>query len=193
MIEKTINEMNGVTDDNSDEKIDKNDRKNIKSKLQAVCKVDLTEIDGLDINNIETIISEVGVDMNKWPTDKHFGSWLGLSPNSKISGGRILSSKSKKVVNRAATAFRLAAYSAGRSDSSIGAFYRRLRSRMGAPKAITATAYKIARLFYMCMKTGKSYKDLGADYYENMYKERVMRNFKQKAASLGFSLVPLQV
>jgi transposase len=193
MIKKTINEMNGDTEDNSDEKNDKNNKKNIKAKLHAVCKVDLTEIDGLDINNIETIISEVGIDMNKWPTDKHFGSWLGLSPNSKISGGRILSSKSKKVVNRAATAFRLAAYSAGRSDSSIGAFYRRLRSRMGAPKAITATAYKIARLFYMCMKTGKSYKDLGADYYEKMYKERVMKNFKQKAAQLGFSLVPLQV
>ncbi|MFH0974959.1 MAG: IS110 family transposase [Spirochaetota bacterium] len=193
MIEKTINEMNGDTNDNSDENNDKNNKKNIRTKLHAVCKVDLTEIDGLDINNIETIISEVGVDMNKWPTDKHFGSWLGLSPNSKISGGRILSSKSKKVVNRAATAFRLAAYSAGRSDSSIGAFYRRLRSRMGAPKAITATAYKIARLFYMCMKTGKSYKDLGADYYEKMYKERVLRNFKQKAASLGFSLVPLQI
>jgi transposase len=193
IIEKTINELNGDTEDNSDEKNDKNNKKNIRTKLHAVCKVDLTEIDGLDINNIETIISEVGVDMNKWPTDKHFGSWLGLSPNNKISGGRILSSKSKKVVNRAATAFRLAAYSAGRSDSSIGAFYRRLRSRMGAPKAITATAYKIARLFYMCMKTGKSYKDLGADYYEKMYKERVMRNFKQKAANLGFSLVPLQV
>jgi len=193
IIEKTINEMNGSTEDNSDEKNDKNNKKNIRTKLHAVCKVDLTEIDGLDINNIETIISEVGIDMNKWPTDKHFGSWLGLSPNNKISGGRILSSKSRKVVNRAATAFRLAAYSAGRSDSSIGAFYRRLRSRMGAPKAITATAYKIARLFYMCMKTGKSYKDLGADYYESMYKERVMRNFKQKAAQLGFTLVPLQI
>jgi transposase len=192
MIEKTIDEMNGERDDNSKED-DNSYKKNIKRKLQTVCRVDLSEIDGLDINNIETIISEVGIDMNKWPTDKHFGSWLGLCPNNKISGGRILSSKSRHIVNRAATAFRLAAYAAGRSDSSIGAFYRRLRSRMGAPKAITATAYKIARLFYMCMKTGKSYKDLGADYYESMYKERVLRNFKHKAASLGFSLVPLQV
>jgi transposase len=192
MIEKTIDEMNGGMDDNSG-KDEKNKKKTMKAKLHAVCKVDLTEIDGLDVNNIETIISEVGVDMNKWSTDKHFGSWLGLAPNNKISGGRILSSKSKKIVNRASTAFRLAAYSAGRSDSSIGAFYRRLRSRMGAPKAITATAYKIARLFYMCMKTGRSYKDLGADYYEKTYKERVLRNFKHKAASLGFSLVPLQI
>lgn len=193
IIEKTLCEMDSGNDDNSDDKNDKNHKKNIKSKLQAVCKVDLTEIDGLDVNNIETIISEVGIDMNKWPTDKHFGSWLGLSPNNKISGGRILSRKSKKVVNRAATAFRLAAYAAGKSDSSIGAFYRRLRNRIGAPKAITATAYKIARLFYMCMKTGRSYKDLGADYYEKMYKERVLRNFKHKAAALGFTLVPLQV
>jgi transposase len=193
IIEKTLCEMDGGNVDNSDDKNDKNHKKNVISKLQAVCKVDLTEIDGLDVNNIETIISEVGVDMKKWPTDKHFGSWLGLSPNNKISGGRILSRKSKKVVNRAATAFRLAAYAAGKSDSSIGAFYRRLRNRIGAPKAITATAYKIARLFYMCIKTGKSYKDLGAEYYEKMYKERVLRNFKHKAAALGFTLVPLQV
>jgi hypothetical protein len=192
MIEKTLDEMDGGTDDDS-KGDEKKEKKNIKSKLQSVCKVDLTEIDGLDINTIETIISEVGVDMNKWPTDKHFGSWLGLSPNNKISGGRVLSKKSKKIVNRAATAFRLAAYAAGKSDSSIGAFYRRLRSRMGAPKALTATAYKIARLFYMCMKTGRSYKDLGADYYERMYKERVLRNFKHKAATLGFTLVPLQI
>ncbi len=193
IIEKTLCEMDSGNGDNSDDKNNKNHKENIKEKLQAVCKVDLTEIDGLDVNNIETIISEVGVDMNKWPTDKHFGSWLGLSPNNKISGGRILSRKSKKVVNRAATAFRLAAYAAGKSDSSIGAFYRRLRNRIGAPKAITATAYKIARLFYMCIKTGKSYKDLGAEYYEKMYKERVLRNFKHKAAALGFTLVPLQV
>jgi transposase len=190
MIEKTLDEMHSWTENNP-EKNDKNNKKKIKSKLHAVCKVDLTEIDGLDIGNIETIISEVGTDMNKWPTEKHFGSWLGLSPNNKISGGHILSSKSRKVVNRASTAFRLVAYSAGNSDSSIGAFYRRLRSRLGAPKAITATAYKIARLFYMCMKTGTSYKDLGADYYEIMYKERVLRNFKHKAADLGFSLVPV--
>lgn len=193
IIEKTLGEMDGGKDDKYDVNNDKASKENIKEKLQTICKVDLTEIDGLDINTIETIISEVGIDMNKWPTDKHFGSWLGLSPNNKISGGRILSRKSKKIVNRAATAFRLAAYAAGKSDSSIGAFYRRLRVRIGAPKAITATAYKIARLFYMCMKTGKSYKDLGADYYERMYKERVLRNFKQKAAQFGFSLVPLQV
>lgn len=109
IIEKTLCEMDGGKDDNSEDKDDRNHKKTIISKLQAVCKVDLTEIDGLDVNNIETIISEVGVDMNKWPTDKHFGSWLGLSPNNKISGGRILSRKSRKVVNRASTAFRLAA------------------------------------------------------------------------------------
>jgi transposase len=190
MIEKTLDEMNGGTDDNS-EKDEKSSKKNIKRKLEAVCKVDLTEIDGLDVGNIETIISEVGIDMNKWQTEKHFGSWLGLSANNKISGGRILSTKSRKVVNRASTAFRLAAYSAGNSNSAIGAFYRRLRSRIGAPKAITATAYKIARIFYMCMKTGTSYKDLGADYYDKMYKERMLRNFKKKAADLGFSVVPI--
>ena len=193
-IEQTLNEIEDKDKDNDTDIDNKDDGRDIREKLESICEVDLTQIDGLDVNTVETIISEVGIDMNKWPTEKHFGSWLGLSPNHKISGGKILSSKSKKVVNRASTAFRLAAFGVSNSKkSSMGAFYRRLRSRIGAPKAITATAYKIARIFYKCMKYKIEYKDLGADYYERMYKERVLRNFKQKAAQLGFSLVPLQV
>ena len=193
-IEQTLNEIEDKDNDTDTDIDNKDDGRDIREKLESICEVDLTQIDGLDVNTVETIISEVGIDMNKWPTEKHFGSWLGLSPNHKISGGKILSSKSKKVVNRASTAFRLAAFGVSNSKkSSMGAFYRRLRSRIGAPKAITATAYKIARIFYKCMKYKIEYKDLGADYYERMYKERVLRNFKQKAAQLGFSLVPLQV
>lgn len=191
-IEKTLDDMQEENHSISVEE-NKKESASTEEKLKAICKVDLTKIKGLDVITIETIISEVGTNMNKWNTEKHFGSWLGISPNNKISGGKILERKSKKVVNRAATAFRLAAVNAGRSDSSIGAFYRRLKNRIGTPKAITATAYKIARLYYNCLKLGMEYTDLGADYYERKYKERVLKNFKRRAADFGFTLMPIKV
>lgn len=190
-INKTLDEMNGEKDDPGSLK-KKITKKDIKAKLESICNVDLTLIDGLDISGIETIISEVGIDMSKWPSEKHFGSWLGLCPNNKISGGQILNSKSKKVVNRAATAFRLAAFGAASSNSAIGAYYRRMRSRIGSPKAITATAYKIARIFYKCMKYKVNYNDLGSNYYEEQYKERLVKNLKKKAKNLGFDLVTME-
>jgi transposase len=93
-------------------------------------------------------LSEVGLDPERFPTVKHFTSWLGLCPGQKITGGKVKSSKTRPVVNRAANAFRMAALSLTQSRSALGAFYRRLRSRLGAPKAITATAHKLARMFY---------------------------------------------
>jgi hypothetical protein len=186
MICSVLNEMHG--DPNA--AIDSSD-KSRRAKLQAVCRVDLTLIDGLDVNSVEAIISEVGTDMCKWPTEKHFGSWLGLCPNNKISGGKILSKKTKKVVSKASVSFRLAAFSVANSKSSMGAYYRRLRSRIGAPKAITATAYKIARMFYKCMKLKIAYTDLGADFYEAKYKERVLKNMKKRALDFGFEMVPV--
>lgn len=190
-IYKTLDEMNGEKDGHGsmDKKVTKKD---IKAKLQRICNVDLTLIDGLDVAGIETIISEVGTDMSKWPSEKHFVSWLGLCPNNKISGGQVLGRKSKKVVNRAATAFRLAAFSTANSNSAIGAYYRRLKSRIGSPKAITATAHKIARIFYTCMKCKVPYTDLGSNYYEEQYKERVVRNLRNKAKNLGFNLVQME-
>jgi transposase len=190
-IHKILDEMNDEKDDHGsmEKKITKKD---IKAKLQRICHVDLTLIDGLDISGVETIISEVGIDMSKWPSEKHFGSWLGLSPSNKISGGQILGRKSKKVVNRAATAFRLAAFGAANSNSAIGAYYRRLKGRIGSPKAITATAYKIARMFYSCMKYKISYNDAGSNYYEEQYKDRLIKNLKNKAKTLGFNLVQME-
>jgi transposase len=126
--------------------------------------------------------------MTKWPTEKHFASWLGLCPNHKISGGQILSSRSRKVVNKASTAFRMAAFGASRSNTATGAFYRRLKSRVGAPKAITATAHKIARHYYICLKTQKNYIDSGAEYYEQKYREKVVELLKKKAKEFGFKL-----
>ena len=149
----------------------------------------MTQIDRLNVLTVQTIISEVGLDPNRFSTVKHFCSWWGLCPGAKISGGKVINAKTRKVVNRAANAFRIAAQSLNRSQSALGAFYRRLRSRLGAPKAITATAHKLARMFYMVWKTGKIYQDIGADYYEQKYQERVVNNLEKKALSLGFELV----
>ena len=157
--------------------------------LYRMAGVDLTQVVGLDTPTVLTLLSEVGLDMSRWPTAKHFASWLGLCPGSKISGAKSYSSKSKPSANRAAHAFRMAAYSLHRSPSAIGAFLRRKKAQLGAPKAITATAHKIARIFYTMMKTRTEYKDLGADYYQHRYKERMLRNLKRKAKAFGLTIV----
>jgi hypothetical protein len=153
--------------------------------------VDLTQIDGLGAHSALRIISEIGVNMNRWPNAKHFGSWLGLAPGTKISGGKRLSSKTKPSSNRAATLLRIAASTLQRSQSALGAFFRRQKTRLGAPKAITATAYKIARLIYYLLKNRKEYKDPGADYYNQKYQERIIQSMQKKAKSMGFQLVPI--
>ncbi len=142
-----------------------------------------------DVLTVQTILSEVGLDPTRFPTVKHFCSWLGLCPGSRISGGKVKSSQTRKVVNRAANGFRIAAQSLSRSRSALGAFYRRLRSRLGAPKAITATAHKLARMFYLLWTKGQPYRDPGADYYQQQHRERMVNNVKKKALSLGFELV----
>jgi hypothetical protein len=135
------------------------------------------------------IIGEVGTDMSKWATVKHFTSWLGLAPGTKISGGKILSTLTRKCKNKAATIFRIAAYTLLRSQSAVGAFLRRKKAQLGAPEAITAAAHKIARIFYTMLKEKKSYKDMGADYYEQKFKDRTIKNMELRARSLGYILV----
>ena len=157
--------------------------------LYRITGIDLTRIEGIQAPTALTIIGEIGIDMSPWPTEKHFASWLGLCPGSKISGGKVLSSKTKPSANRAAHAFRLAAYSLQRSKSAIGAFLRRKKAQIGAPKAITATAHKIARIFYNMLKYGMDYFDLGQEYYEQRYQDRVVANLKRKAKKFGFELV----
>jgi transposase len=187
-IEECEREIEAALDDMTEGKGIEPGSKNIREKLTDTCGVDLTKIDGIDVHSVETLISEVGIDMSKWRTEKHFGSWLGLSPNTKISGGKVLSRKTKKVVNRASTAFRLAAWGVANSKSALGSFYRRIKARSGAPVAITATGYKIARMFYKCLKDKVEYIDVGADYYEKKYRERVINNLAKKARELGFRL-----
>jgi transposase len=162
----------------------------LRSHLYRITGVDFTQIDGLEALTIQIIVSEVGLDPSRFPTVKHFTSWLGLCPGSRISGGKILSSKTRKVVNRASNAFRMAAQSLANSRTALGAFYRRIRSRLGAPKAITATAHKLAKIFYLLWKTGQDYVDTGADAYEQQYQQRVLKNLKQRAKQMGFDLVP---
>ena len=163
---------------------------NLRQSLYQITGIDLTRIDGLEALTVQEIITETGVDMGHWPTVKHFTSWLTLAPHNDISGGKILKSKTLKSKNRAAHAFRMAAQSVSRSDSALGGFYRRMRAKHGGPKAITATAHKIARIFYHMLKYKQEYKDPGQDYYEQKYQERVVKNLKRKAKALGFNLVP---
>lgn len=166
---------------------------NLRQSLYQITGVDLTQIDGLQALSVQQIIAETGVDMDKWPTAKHFTSWLTLAPHNDISGGKVLKSKTLKSKNRAAQAFRMAAQSVSRSDSALGAFFRRMRAKHGAPKAITATAHKIARIFYHLLKHKLVYKDPGQDYYTQQHQDRIVKNLKRKAKALGFDLVPQPV
>lgn len=165
---------------------------NLQNELYRVAGVDLTRIDGIDTTTALKVLSETGLDMARWKSSKHFASWLGLSPGSKVSGGKRLSGKTKPVVNRAATALRMAASSLYKSSCALGAYYRKMKARLGAPKAITATAHKLARLVYSMLKFGTEYTDLGQDYYEQRYKDRVVKSLKKRASELGYQLVETQ-
>jgi len=162
----------------------------VRGELYRMSGVDLTAIDGINDITALKVLAETGTDMSRWKSEKHFSSWLGLSPGNKISGGKILSSKTKPTTNRAAAALRMAAFTLSNSKSALGAYYRRMRSRQGAPKAITATAHKLARLIYSMLKHGTEYVDQGQDYYEQQYQDRVMKNLKHRAALMGFVLIP---
>ncbi len=164
----------------------------LQTYLYRMTGVDLSKIDGIDGYTALKVISEVGLDMTRWPTTKHFTSWLGLCPGSKITGGKVLSSRSKPSANRAAAALRLAANSLHRSNSALGAFLRRKKAQLGAPQAITATAHKLARLIYSMLKYGQEYVDAGQNYYESQYRERAMKNLTRRAKELGYNLVATQ-
>lgn len=162
----------------------------LRTHLYQLSGVDFTGIDGLDALSVVNILAEVGLDPTRFPSVKHFAAWLGLAPGTRISGGKVLSSRTRKVVNRAANAFRIAAQSLYRSNSALGAFYRRLKGRLGPAKAITATAHKLARIFYRMWRNGTAYQDPGADAYEQRYRQRLVNNLQRKAHSLGLTLIP---
>jgi transposase len=164
-----------------------------RSLIFEMAGVDLTTIPGLDASSILTILSETGTDLSAWPSDGQFTSWLALSPNKWITGGKPLAKKPPVIhPNRAAQAFRLAAQTLERARCAIGAFFRRIKSRSGRAVAIKATARKLATIFYSILKTKKPYQDAGENYYEQRYREKLLNSLKKQAATFGFDLVPLQ-
>lgn len=167
-------------------------RFDLRSELYRLTGTDLTQIDGIDVLTAQSILADTGTDMSAWRTEKHFVSWLGLCPDHRISGGKVLKRGTRKVVSRAATAFRLAASTLRRSQSALGAKYRRLQSRLGPPKAITAMAHQLARLFYRMVKYGTEYVDQGTAAYEARFREQQLKWLTRKAAELRFCLTPIQ-
>ena len=140
----------------------------------------------------QTLLSEVGLNMSGWKTESHFASWLGLCPDNRISGDKVLARGTRRVVNRAATALRKAANTLIRSRSYLGAQYRRLRTKLGAPKAITAMAHRLARLVYRMLKYGQAYVDRGAEYYEERFRQQQIQLLRKRAAKLGLQLAEVQ-
>jgi transposase len=159
-----------------------------RQRLYEMAGVDLTQIDGIEANTALVLLSEVGTDMSRWANEKKFGSWLGLAPCPKKSGGKVLSSQTRRGASRAATALRLAARGLLRSQSALGAFLRRIAARRGLPKAITATAYKLARIVYGMLKHGTPYAKQGMQEYEAAHQERQVRLLRKKARELGYEL-----
>ena len=162
------------------------------TQLFRMCGVDLTRIDGVDVTTALAVVSEVGVDMSRFKSDKHFASWMGLCPGTKITGGKVISGKTKRCANRAAQALRLAAAALRTSHSALGAYYRRLCARMDKPKAVTAAAHKLARLIYAMLTKGQEYTDAGQDYFEERYRQRVLHNLAQRAKAMGMQLTPCE-
>lgn len=162
------------------------------SELHRITGVDLTKIDSIEVLTVQTVISECGYDMSRFPTEKNFSSWLGLSPNNVITGGKVRRRGTRKVHNRAADALRVAAQSLHSSKTALGAFYRRCKARLGAPKAITATAHKLAVLIYRMLKYGTDYVDRGQEAYEKQYQETLLRTLRKRAKQMGYEIVALQ-
>ena len=162
----------------------------VQGLVYQILGVDLTVIDGLGPHNIMNIIAETGIDMTRWATEKHFTSWLGLAPNIRSSGGKVLSSRTKSTDNQAALQFRLAALSIMRKDSYLGAVGRSLIAKLGVKaKAITALARKIAVLFYKSIRDGMKYVDKGAKFYEEKHRAKMEKRLHANAKKMGYTLV----
>ena len=152
--------------------------------------MDLTRINGLGLTVVMKILAELGPDLSRFETVKHFCSWLGLCPGTKISGGKVLSAKTKRSANRVRQALKMAAMSLSHSDSALGAFYRRLCSRMDKPRANTAVAHKLARMVYYMLTRGEAFVDQGQQHYEEQQRQRSIAALRRRAASLGFEVSP---
>jgi hypothetical protein len=164
----------------------------LRGQLYQLTGTDLTHIDGIDAMTAQTVVSECGIDMSRFATEKHFSSWLGLCPNHRITGGKVRRRRTRKVCNRAAQALRVAAQSLHKSKTALGAYHRRMRARLGPAKAITATAHKLAILIYRMLKYGMDYVDQGQQAYEKQYEERTLQTLKRRVKQMGYTLVDLR-
>ena len=163
----------------------------VRTQLYRLTGVDLTVVDGLDDSSAQTILAEIGTDMSKWPTVKHFCSWLGLAPHNDIMGGKVIKSRTMTIHHRAAQALRMAAQSLNRSQSALGAFYRRMRARLGGEQASVATAHKLARIIYYLLKHRVPYQPITAEVYDQHQRDRELKSLQRKATQLGYSLIQL--
>jgi len=162
----------------------------IRSPLYALAGADITQIEGIGPYTALRVLGEIGTDMSPWKSAKHFTSWLTLAPRNRISGEKLLSSKTPPSANRLAKLFRQAAVSVGRTQTALGAFYRRLAARIGKAKALTATARKIAAAVYAVLSRGRLHLDPGADAYNLRYRARTLATIRRRAKDFGFQLVP---
>jgi transposase len=161
-----------------------------REQMYRVSGVDLGCIEGIGVVTAQILISEIGLDMSKWPSEKHFTSWLGLCPDNRISGGKVLSTRTRRVVNRATNALRMAATTLERSQSALGAYFRRMKARLGPASAITCAAHKLARLVYRLLKYGERYVSVGLETYEARYKDYRLKGLEKAARRMGYALVP---
>lgn len=163
-------------------------RFNVSEHLEALIGVNLTTIPGIDVSSAIKLISEIGTDITRWPTVKHFCAWLGLCPGTRISGGRRLSSHTSHGTNKAAAIIRMSASGLYRNKSVFGAHLRRMKARMGPVEAITATAHKMARAIYFMMLKKRDYEEAGDDYYDKINSDKTLKFLKKRAASMGYRL-----
>jgi len=166
---------------------------NARAQCARILGVDLVAVTGISGGLVQTIMSEIGTDMSRFPTVKHFCAWLGLAPRNDISGGHVLRSRTMKVTSRANQAFRMAAQSVARSETAVGAYFRAMRARKGPQQAIVATAHKIARIVYHLLKYGEAYEEQSAEAYEEQRRERELRQLNRRASKLGMTLTPIPI
>ena len=162
----------------------------LRTALARWAGVDLTRINGLAVTSVLTVLSEIGPDLSRFANVKHFCCWLGLCPGTKISGGKVLSARTRRSTNRVRQALKLAAMSLSRNGSALGAFYRRMCARMDKPRANTAVAHKLARMVYFMLTRGEAYVDQGQQHYEELQRQRSVAALKRRAADLGFVVTP---
>ena len=192
-IEKHLREKSGIDKNNQEKQKSKSNKNNLnfdaKEILRELTGTELDEIFGITQSNAVEIVSEIGLNMSKWPTAKHFTSWLNLAPNNKISGGKVLSSRIARKKNHAGQLFKMAAFAIQRSKNWLAMFYNRIKVKRGTPKAIVATARKIATIFYKLLNEKIKFDPMPVEKYMDSFKIYQLRKLKRQAQTLGYQLV----